>query len=136
MTTLSSRIVGGLTLLAILGAGVAVGITLDRRWLRPTSERRVEVKAPRLGEPGHDERKIAHFEKRLSLDAKQVEVVGAALRDMTSEIKALRKKIAPETKAVRDRAQARIEAVLSPEQRVRYAEMLKKHAAKRQARGY
>jgi hypothetical protein len=136
MTTTTSRLVGMVSLVAILGAGVAVGIAVDRRWLRPAAEKRVEVKAPRLGDPGHDERKIARFQERLSLDPGQTEAVGRAIREMSSEVKAIRRKVAPEMKAVRERARTRIEAVLSPEQRTRYAEMTREYEARRKSRGY
>jgi hypothetical protein len=130
------RTVGALSLVAILGGGVAVGVVLDRHWLRPRAERQVQVKAPRPGDPGHLDHQVARFRERLKLDAGQEKVVREALRDMNQEVAALRKRIAPEMRTVRARARERVEAVLTAAQKARYAEMIKEWEARRARRGY
>jgi hypothetical protein len=110
-------------LAVLLGGGVALGVVIDRTWLRPEAR-----------EGDRTQRLLARFRDKLGLDAEQERAVGQALRRGRAELDAIRARIEPELTAARKRMRAEVSRVLRPDQRARYEEMVARYEAKRASR--
>ncbi len=137
MTTRSMRLVGVGLLVLVLGSGVGLGIALDRLWLRPSVS--AEKKQPRARRRSRNpkvrtDRLMKRFKKKLHLDAAQEKTVRAALYQMFSDTRALRKRARPAIRKSREHARNRIRKTLRPDQRARYEKMLKAYLQRRARR--
>lgn len=137
MTLRNMRLLGVGLLLLVLGSGVGLGVALDRLWLRPTATaaQRKARRARRSRDPQErTDRLVKRFKKRLDLDAAQEKRVRAALYQMFTETRALRRHARPAIRRTREQARDRIRAVLRPDQRARYEQMLQRYQARRTRR--
>ena len=78
MATLGRRLTAVGLVVAILAAGIVIGVVLERRWLDDESEAR----KPRRGGPRGFARGFAHFRERLSLSEEQSAEVEKILDEM------------------------------------------------------
>ena len=137
MTTRSMRLMGVGLLVLVLGSGVGLGVALDRLWLRPSA---AAVKKQRHGRTRskdpqvRTDRLMTRFKKKLDLDAAQERTVRAALYQMFSETRALRRKARPAIRQVRQQARNNIRKTLRPDQRARYEKMLKAYLERKARR--
>ena len=73
---------------------------------------------------------VTRLSRELKLDDRQEEQVRSIIHETHEAIKGLRSQIRPQTVAVIEKAQARINAILTPEQRVKYVQMIAKRKEK------
>lgn len=137
MTTRSMRLMGVGLLVLVLGSGVGLGVALDRLWLRPAAT--VEKKQPRTRRRSRDpqvrtDRLMKRFKKKLGLDAAQEKTVRAAVFQMFSETRKLRKQARPAIRRTREDARNEIRKALRPDQRARYEKMLKAYLERKARR--
>ena len=136
MTSKTAKIIVPIALAAILGAGIGIGIALDRLWLRPAATKS-EVKKSgaqrrRGGDPAkRAERLLTRFEKRLALKGDQVEVVRRALEQMFTDLRSERQWSRKAKKTIRERARAAIRKTLSPAQQQTYQKMIERYETRR-----
>ncbi len=128
MTTRSIRLLGAGLLALVLGSGVAIGIAADRLWLQPNTT--VADKPQRATRRSRDpqvrtDRLMKRFQKKLNLDATQEKTVRAAVYQMFTESRELRRRARPAIRKSREQARAKIRTALRPDQRTRYEKMLK-----------
>lgn len=67
---------------------------------------------------------VNRLAEKLTLDNRQQAQVRSILHETHEAIKGLRSQIRPQTEAIIEKAQARINAILTPEQRGEYAKMI------------
>jgi hypothetical protein len=77
---------------------------------------------------------VNRLERKLKLDDRQVVQVRSIVHETHEGIMALRRQLRPQTEAVIEKSQARINAILTPEQREKFAQMIAKHKEKMQKR--
>lgn len=128
MTTRSMRLMGVGLIALVLGSGVGIGIGLDRLWLRPDAS--VVNKAKRTANRSRDpkvrtDRLMKRFQKKLRLDAAQEKTVRAAVHQMFTETRELRRAARPAIRKTREQARTKIRTALRPDQRALYEKMLK-----------
>lgn len=147
MTIPRSRVMAVLTVLAVLMAGVAIGVALDRRLLH----RRSDGRSGRSGRDGpfgmmsapvdtaSRNRMRARIIKRitgdLALTTVQAHAVDSIFARRELQLDALRARVAPQLDSLRDEMRAAIDSVLTPEQRVKFAEQRKRMDARRRGDG-
>jgi hypothetical protein len=85
------------------------------------------------GEP-REEVLVNRLERRLKLDDRQVVQVRSIVHETHDGITALRRQLRPQIEAVIEKSQARINAILTPEQRERFAVMIAEHKEKMRKR--
>jgi hypothetical protein len=73
---------------------------------------------------------VTRLSRELKLDDRQEEQVRSIIHETHEAIKGLRSQIRPQTEADIEKAQARINAILTPEQRVKYVQMIAKRKEK------
>ena len=137
MTNRSMRLVGVGLLGLVLGSGVGIGIGLDRLWLR--SDAVVAKKQKRAPRRSRDpqvrtSRLMKRFQKKLDLDAAQQKTVRAAVYQMFTETREIRRGARPAIRKARNHARDKIRAALGPDQRARYEKMLEAYLARRARR--
>ena len=131
-------LLGGLFL-----AGVLLGVALDRyvlnevflepesspvrRW-RHRRHRKSKDQAKKL------DRLVSRFKRKLGLNAEQEKVVRKALEQSWQETNAVRLKIEPRLRAIRQSHRKKILQVLDPKQRKRYERMVRRYEEKRALR--
>ncbi len=128
MTTRSIRLLGAGLLALVLGSGVAMGIAVDRLWLQPrtTATDKPRRASKRSRDPQvRTDRLMKRFQKKLDLDAAQEKTVRAALYQMFTDSRELRRQARPAIRKSREEARSKIRAALRPDQRTRYEKMLK-----------
>jgi len=137
MTTPRSRLMAVLTVVAILGIGVAVGIAVDRTVLRQYSD---ASRGSRHGGRGGGgpfgimtepvdtasrNRMRARIVKRitedLTLTPAQATSVNAIFARRELQLDSLRSRVGPQLDSLRDHMRASIDSVLTAEQRVKFA---------------
>jgi len=79
---------------------------------------------------------VNRLERNLKLDARQEEEARTIVHETHEAIKALRRQIRPQTEAVIEKAQARINSILTPEQQEIYAQMIAKRKENLQKRKF
>ncbi len=128
MTTRSIHLLGVGLLALVLGSGVAIGIAADRLWLqpKPTAADKHHRTSKRSRDPQvRTDRLMKRFQKKLNLDATQEKTVRAALYQMLTDSRELRRRARPAIRKSREQARSKIRAALRPDQRTRYEKMLK-----------
>jgi len=73
---------------------------------------------------------VHRLERKLKLDDRQKEQVRSIVHETHEGIMALRRQLRPQTEAVIEKSQARINAILTPEQREKFARMIAEHKEK------
>jgi hypothetical protein len=137
MTTRSMRLLGAVLLAVVLGSGVGVGIALDRLWLRPGAA--AGKSQPRATRRDRDpraraDRLMRRFRAKLDLDEAQARTVRAAVLEMFTTTRKLRRQVHPAVEQARTQARDRIRAVLRPDQRARYEQLLKTYLERKAKR--
>lgn len=147
MTTPRSRVMAVLTVLAMLGVGVAVGIAVDRSLLHRRGDVRTGGRGSGRGggnpfgyisEPvdtANRNRMRVHIVKRitdeLALTSAQAGAVDAIFARRELQLDSLRARVGPQLDSLRDQMRASIDSVLTPAQRVQFAESRKRMDARR-----
>lgn len=148
MTTPRSRVMAVLTVLAMLGIGVALGIVADRTLLR----HRPDDRGDRGGRGGRGgpwgmmtepvdtanrhrmrERIVKRITDQLALSPTQAAAVGGIFARRELQLDSLRARVGPQLDSLRDQMQASLDSVLTPAQRVTFAENRKKMDERRRA---
>ena len=143
MTTPRSRLLAILTVVAMLAIGTVAGVALERIVLHRRSDHRPRGGGGPLGvisDPvdtaGHN-RMRAHIMKRitedLSLTAPQAHAVDSIFARRELQLDSLRARVGPHLDSLRDQMRVSIDSVLTPDQRVKFAEQRKKFDARRKA---
>jgi hypothetical protein len=137
MTTRSVRLLGAGLLALVLGSGIAMGVALDRLWLKPdaASVKKHHRATKRSRDPQvRTDRLMKRFQKKLDLDAAQEKTVREAVHQMFTETRELRRKSRPVIRKTREQARTKIRAALRPDQRARYEKMLNAYLARKARR--
>lgn len=144
MTAPRSRVMAVLTVLAMLGIGVAIGVASDRALMR----RRWEGRGARgsgnpFGMIAGPVDTVARAETRarivkritadLTLSEPQVRAVDAMFRRRELQLDSIRLVLRPQMDAFRDQMRASMDSILTPEQRVKFAESRRRMDARRRA---
>ncbi len=108
-----------ISVILIFGLGALSGaiVTYKVYWQRMENIVRDEPRAMR-------ELMLQRLNSKLHLDAAQMEQIRAIAKETHAEMKSVRKKIRPEVEEVLSRSQAKIRAVLRPEQQEKYDQIL------------
>ena len=137
----TNRWLSSLLLVVILGAGVGIGVALDRLWLQPdggAAPGSTSARAWRSRDPATRAARLsARFRKKLGLDAQQEQAVRATLKHMYEKTGALRKQRRQELRQIRDASRAEIRKVLTAAQQQQFQKMVdayEKRRAKRRRR--
>jgi len=77
---------------------------------------------------------VERLERKLKLDDRQVALVRPIVHETHEGIMALRRQLRPQIEAAIEKSQARINAILTPEQREKFAQMIARHKEKMQKR--
>jgi signal recognition particle subunit SEC65 len=78
---------------------------------------------------------VRRLHRKLALDDRQEKQVRAIVHDAQQEIKTARSRIRPQTEAIIEKAQAKIRAILTPEQDNKFEQMIAAHKEKLRERG-
>ena len=146
MTTPRSRVMAILTVVATLAVGVFIGAALDRGVLHPRGDWR-GGRGGRGGGPfgfvnepvdtASRNRMRARIVKRitddLSLSPTQAHAVDSIFARRELQLDSLRAHVGPQLDSLRAQMRLSIDAVLTPAQRVKFAEQRKKMDARRKA---
>ena len=73
---------------------------------------------------------VERLERKLKLDGRQVALVRPIVHETHEGIMALRRQLRPQIEAAIEKSQTRINAILTPEQREKFAQMIAKHKEK------
>lgn len=77
---------------------------------------------------------VNRLERKLKLDDRQVVQVRSIVHETHEGIMALRRQLRPQTEAAIEKAQSRINTILTPEQREKFAQMIAEHKEKMRKR--
>jgi len=149
MTTTRSRLMAFLTVVAVLGVGVAIGVAVDRSLLRRQSDMSRERRGGEGGSPfgmmGESQdtaarnRMRGHIVKRLTddltLTPAQAQQVDAIFATRERQLDSLRARVGPRLDSLRDGMRLALDSVLSPSQRVKAAERRAKWQERRRRGG-
>jgi uncharacterized membrane protein len=115
-----------LSLLVVFASGVVVGVVGDRYLVK----RQEAAQKPRTPE---DYRRayVEEMQRRLRLTPEQLNRLNQILDETREQFRQLREKHRPEFRALQDQQTARINEILTPEQREEYARMRKEREEKR-----
>jgi hypothetical protein len=113
----SSRLHAGLTLLAVLVIGIALGVTFDRFW----------VMRAMPASPMNSAMLISEMDRRLHLDVAQRDTIASVLRRHQMTVDSAWARVRPSLHAVIDSSQREIIAVLRPDQRSAYLAWIRSH---------
>jgi hypothetical protein len=116
----SSRLHAGLTLLAVLVIGIALGVTFDRFW----------VMRAMPASPMNSAMLISEMDRRLHLDVAQRDTIASVLRRHQMTVDSAWARVRPSLHAVIDSSQREIIAVLRPDQRSAYLAWIRSHTMK------
>jgi Spy/CpxP family protein refolding chaperone len=78
---------------------------------------------------------VRRLDRKLDLDDRQEKQVRAIVHDAQEEIKSARSRIRPQTEAIIEKAQAKIRAILTPEQGNKFEQMIAARKEKLRERG-
>lgn len=142
MTLPRSRLLATLTILAVLGIGVVVGVSIDRMLLH-----RREAARPRTGSGSPfgiigeapdttgrrrmRERIVQRMTEELTLTAAQKVSIDSIFARRELQLDSLRNHVRPALDSMRSQMRSAIEAVLTPEQRTKFEESRKKREGRR-----
>jgi len=91
-----------------------------------------------IGERGQqrEERLVNRLDRKLDLDARQREQVRAIVRETQQEVRQVRRQFRPQMDAAIGKAQVKISALLTPEQRKKYEQMIAERKEKSHRRAF
>lgn len=125
MNQRSNRIAAVGLLVFVLGCGAAIGIAVERLWLGSGTAAVQPSDAQRVA------RLLERFKKELSLDAAQADKAREVLIRGKSDIATILARQQPELRAARAKTREELTALLTPEQRTRYAAMVQRFDERR-----
>lgn len=132
------RLVAGALLVLALLLGTATGVALDRLVLRPDVALSGEAPRAERGERhdgrGSRERYHAQLARELGLSAEQEARVDSILQRQQEKLRQLDRDLRPQYKVIFEETRAEIDAVLSPEQRERLAQLRAEWKQRKQQR--
>ena len=147
MTTPRSRVMAVLTVVAMLAVGVFIGVALDRNLLH----RRGDVRDRSRGRGGplgmmsepvdtasHNrwrERIVKRIADDLALSPTQARAMDSIFARHELQLDSMRARVSPQVDSLRDRMRQSIDSMLTPAQRVKFAESRKKFEARRRPNG-
>lgn len=137
MSPTGNRLVVAALIVGLCGSGVALGVALDRFFLRPAASRPAADEAPkrpRLRGEARVKLLADKFKTGLDLDADQARLAEAQILLMFTELDAIRARAQLDLKRVREQRRAEIQKVLRPEQQRRFKEMIDAYEQRRAAR--
>jgi Spy/CpxP family protein refolding chaperone len=157
MTLPRSRMMAGLTVLAMLGIGIAIGIAVDRTMLHRGFGRGGSWGSNGGGRSGRGDmgslgmignsapdsaarqryraRMIGRMREDLSLTPVQERAIDSIFVSREGQLEALRQRVRPPLDSLRDQLRVSIDAVLTPEQRTKFAEQRKRMDERRRDGG-
>ncbi len=150
MTTPRSRLMALLTVAAVLAIGVVVGVVLDRRLLHRRSEsgggrsggRRDGGPFGVMSEPPDSAsrarmraRIMTRMTSELTLTPVQAQAVESIFVRRELQLDSLRARVGPQLDSLRDQMRASMDSILTPEQRVKFAEQRRRMDARRRDGG-
>lgn len=119
VTNNRSRLLAALLAAALLVTGAAIGISVDRLWLRGAASHQ------RHGWKHHDpEHVMRWFRSKLSLSDDQATQIEAIIRDTRNSAHAAKQRIHPQLKALHEHAQKQILELLDAEQAAKYKKLI------------
>jgi hypothetical protein len=109
----------------VFASGIVLGVFGDRLYNASSVSGGLEPgKAPKSNPEEFRKKMVAEWQKRLTLSDDQVVKLNIILDDTRSQFHEARQKMDPEMQAIRQGQQAKIRAMLKPEQREEYEKML------------
>ena len=85
---------------------------------------------------GREEVLVNRLDSMLKLDDRQREQVKVIVHETHQEIMAMRQQIRPQMEALVEKAHVKINAILTPEQRVKFEKMVAERKEKRREKGF
>jgi hypothetical protein len=148
MTAPRSRVMAVLTVLAMLGIGIAIGVAADRLLLRRRWENRGFSRGGGPEGPLSMMREtpdtairnrmrariIGRITTEMALTPVQARAIDSIFHRRELQLDSLRLRVAPQLDSLRLQMRASIDSVLTPEQRVRFAEQRKRMDERRNGR--
>lgn len=110
------------------GLGVVVGISLGHH--ESASAAPVNTPAARHAQI------LERFNQELQLSAAQRASLEAISKDLQAQFKTIREQTKPQMNEAREKARSRIREILTPEQKPKFEELLKRLDEERKSRGY
>jgi Spy/CpxP family protein refolding chaperone len=83
-----------------------------------------------------EERLVEMLDRKLDLDTRQKEQVRAIVRETQEEVRQVRRQFRPQMEAAIGKGQVKISALLTPEQRKKYEQMITERKARSHRRGF
>jgi len=83
-----------------------------------------------------EERLVERLDRKLDLDARQKEQVRAIVRETREEVRQVRRQFRPQMEAAIGKGQEKISALLTPEQRKKYGQMIAERKEKSRRRDF
>jgi hypothetical protein len=114
--------------LGVFVTGLAAGIAVDRLFLLDR-----DGGDQRRGRPRSAEELLERYRERLDLDDRQAALVGDILRRRFSEAGAVMTEFDPQMEAIRKLGNGEVRALLRPDQRPRFDEIVKEQEERRAA---
>ena len=144
MTAPRSRLMATLTIVAMLAIGVFIGVALDRNLLPRRGDYRGRRDSGPFGmmsgpaDTAIHNRMRARIMKRitedLALTPSQAHSVDSIFSRRELQLDSLRARVGPQLDSLREQMRLSIDAILTPEQRIKFAEQRKKMDARRAER--
>jgi len=110
------------------GLGVVVGISLGRH--ETASAAPADTPAARHAQI------LERFNQELQLSAAQRASLETISKDLQAQFKTIREQMKPQRDEARERARSRIREILTPEQKAKFEELLKRLDEERKSRGH
>ncbi|MBC7844000.1 MAG: hypothetical protein H7099_16885 [Gemmatimonadaceae bacterium] len=144
MTAPRSRMMAILTVVAMLAVGVCIGVALDRNLLhrRGDGRDRGRGRGPfgMMNEPADSasrtrmrDRIVKRITDELTLTTAQAHAVDSIFARQEVQLDSMRARVGPQLDSLRDRMRQSIDSVLTPEQRIKFAESRRRFDARRRA---
>ena len=136
-----------LTVVAMLAIGVCIGVALDRNLLhrRGDARDRSRGRGGPLGMMGEAvdtagrsrirERIVKRIADDLALTPTQAHKMDSLFARHELQLDSMRARVSPQVDSLRDRMRQAIDSMLTPEQRIKFAESRRKFDARRSANG-
>jgi len=114
LPALGPRATAAILLALTFAVGILTGVALDRAWLLPAGPHARWEREERVRE-----RYRERLARELRLTPRQRAQIDSILREQQAQVRALRRRVAPEFRRIFQETRRKIEAVLTPEQRAR-----------------